>query len=94
MRPSLRLMSLTAALLAAATLPALAQTAKATLKTADGKTVDWRRALIQKCAEIQNADGSWVGIPHEMENNPVLVTSYVILALQDAQADLKAHPAK
>jgi len=73
---------------------ALAAYGEPELKTADGKTVDWRRALIQKCAEIQNTDGSWVGIPHEMENNPVLVTSYVVLALQDAQADLKAHPAK
>jgi hypothetical protein len=29
-----------------------------------------------------------------MEDNPVLVTSYAVLALQEAQADLKEHPAK
>ena len=63
-----------------------------TLHTEAGKAVDWRVALIDKAAELQNADGSWVGAPKYMENNPVLVTSYVLLALQDAAADLKAHP--
>jgi hypothetical protein len=29
-----------------------------------------------------------------MENNPVLVTSYVLLALQEAQKDLKERPAR
>ena len=64
------------------------------VKDVDGKTVDWRQALIEKAAATQAADGSWVGIDHEMENNPVLVTAYVVLALQDARADLKTHPAK
>ncbi len=64
------------------------------LKSADGKEIDWRKALVEKCAEIQNADGSFVGINKQMEDNPVLVTSYVLLALQDARADLKEHPAK
>ena len=73
---------------------ALAAYGEPDLKTADGKTIDWRKALIEKAASIQSPDGSWVGIAHEMENNPVLVTSYVVLALQDARADLKAHPAK
>ncbi|MDB5328290.1 MAG: hypothetical protein JWM57_3859 [Phycisphaerales bacterium] len=65
-----------------------------TLKSVDGKTTDWRLALIQKATADQKPDGSWVGIPHEMEDNPILVTSYVVLALQEAQADLKAHPVK
>ena len=39
MRPSLRLFGLTALVLAAATLPSQAQTAKAALKSADGKDV-------------------------------------------------------
>ncbi len=65
-----------------------------TIKTADGKQIDWRRALIEKAAEIQKEDGSWVGINKYMEDKPVLVTSYVLLAIQDAQADLKLRPAK
>ena len=27
-----------------------------------------------------------------MEDNPVLTTAYVVLALQEAQRDLKEHP--
>jgi squalene-hopene/tetraprenyl-beta-curcumene cyclase len=65
-----------------------------TLTNSDGKTVDWRVALIDKASSDQKPDGSWVGIPKEMEDNPVLVTSYVVLALQEAQADLKTHPAR
>jgi squalene-hopene/tetraprenyl-beta-curcumene cyclase len=63
-----------------------------TLKSDAGKTVDWRIALIDKAAELQQVDGSWVGVPKYMENNPVLVTAYVVLAMQDAQKDLKEHP--
>ena len=39
-------------------------------------------------------DGSWIGDKRWMEQNPVLVTAYVVLALQEAQADLKEHPPK
>ena len=60
----------------------------------DGKSTDWRVALIEKAAANQNADGSWVGINKVGEDNPILVTSYVILTLQEAQADLKSHPAR
>ena len=73
---------------------ALAAYGEPAVKTIDGKTVDWRQALIEKSAATQSADGSWVGINHEMENNPVLVTAYVVLALEDARADLKMRPAK
>ena len=65
-----------------------------TVKTIDGKTIDWRAAFVEKMASVQNTDGSFVGIAHEMENNPVLVTCYVTLALQEVQADLKERPAK
>lgn len=60
----------------------------------EGKQTDWRLALIEKAAAIQNLDGSWVGDKGQMEDNPVLVTAYVVLALQEAQQDLKARPAK
>ena len=53
---------------------------------------DWRLELIEKLASLQQADGSWVGDKRWMENNPVLVTSYAILALQESQEDLGQHP--
>ena len=56
-----------------------------------GNKHDWRAELIAKTAELQKPDGSWVGDQRWMENNPVLVTAYVVLALQEAQADLKEH---
>lgn len=62
-----------------------------TLKAPDGKTTDWRVALIEKAAAEQKPDGSFVGFAAVMEDNPVLATSYVVLALQEAQADLKAR---
>lgn len=64
------------------------------VKGADGKETDWRRALIEKAAELQKEDGSWVGVNKYMEDNPTLVTAYTILSLQDAQASLKEKPAK
>ncbi|MBA3273971.1 MAG: terpene cyclase/mutase family protein [Chthoniobacterales bacterium] len=59
---------------------------------AKGKKHDWRVELIDKLASLQQPDGSWVGEKRWMEGNPVLVTSYAVLALQEAQADLKEHP--
>jgi squalene-hopene/tetraprenyl-beta-curcumene cyclase len=58
----------------------------------DGKTHDWRLELIDKLATLQKDDGSWVGEKRWMEDNPVLTTAYVVLALQEAQRDLKEHP--
>ncbi|HEY0010103.1 MAG TPA: hypothetical protein VGB55_15370, partial [Tepidisphaeraceae bacterium] len=58
-----------------------------------GKKVDWRIAVIDKAAALQREDGSWIGADKYMENNPVLVTSYILLAVQDAKQDLKDHPA-
>jgi squalene-hopene/tetraprenyl-beta-curcumene cyclase len=57
-----------------------------------GTRHDWRVELIDKLIALQNPDGSWVGEQRWMENNPVLVTSYTVLALQEAVADLKQHP--
>ncbi|HEX8324127.1 MAG TPA: prenyltransferase/squalene oxidase repeat-containing protein [Tepidisphaeraceae bacterium] len=76
------------------TAKALRAYGKPQLKSPDGKTTDWRVALIEKAAAEQKPDGSWVGYKAVMEDNPILATSYVVLALQEAQADLKAHPAK
>jgi squalene-hopene/tetraprenyl-beta-curcumene cyclase len=55
---------------------------------------DWRQELITKLASLQREDGSWSGNKRWMESNPVLVTSYAVLALQEAQADLHDRPAQ
>ena len=59
-----------------------------------GTPHDWRRELVDKIATVQHPDGSWVGEKRWMENNPVLTTAYVVLALEEAQKDLKEHPSK
>jgi squalene-hopene/tetraprenyl-beta-curcumene cyclase len=58
------------------------------------KQHDWRLELIDKLASLQRPDGSWAGDKRWMEDNPVLATAYVVLALQEVQKDLKQHPAR
>jgi squalene-hopene/tetraprenyl-beta-curcumene cyclase len=55
---------------------------------------DWRKELVDKVASLQHADGSWVGEKRWMEDNPILTTSYVVLALEEVQKDLRQHPLK
>ena len=51
-----------------------------------GKTHNWRKDLTEKLVSLQRPDGSWVNKNAEWwENMPVLVTSYAVLALEDAQ---------
>ena len=57
-----------------------------------GKPHDWRLELIDKLASLQRPDGSWAGDKRWMEDNPVLATSYVVLALQEVQEDLRQRP--
>ncbi|HEY8990873.1 MAG TPA: cycloartenol synthase, partial [Luteolibacter sp.] len=54
-----------------------------TLKLADGKEADWRKDLGEKLLALQQSDGSWK-TPNGrwMESNPVLVTAYIVLALE------------
>jgi squalene-hopene/tetraprenyl-beta-curcumene cyclase len=59
-----------------------------------GKTHDWRVELINKIAALQKPDGSYVGQAKWMESNPVLVTAYTVMALEEAKKDLKDHPVK
>jgi squalene-hopene/tetraprenyl-beta-curcumene cyclase len=59
-----------------------------TLTLKDGTTVDWRARLAGKLAALQQPDGSWAGEKKWMENNPVLVTAYVVLSLQEIRDDL------
>jgi squalene-hopene/tetraprenyl-beta-curcumene cyclase len=50
---------------------------------ADGKQIDWARELALKLINLQNGDGSWVNdTARWMEKDPVLVTSYCLLALE------------
>jgi squalene-hopene/tetraprenyl-beta-curcumene cyclase len=55
--------------------------------SADGsvETRDWANDLVDQLARQQNADGSFkVEHPRWMESNPELITSYALLALQEA----------
>jgi squalene-hopene/tetraprenyl-beta-curcumene cyclase len=62
---------------------------EAVITDPEGNTHDWREEFVQKMAELQNEDGSWSGEKRYMEDNPVLVTAYVVLALQEVQKDLQ-----
>jgi squalene-hopene/tetraprenyl-beta-curcumene cyclase len=54
-----------------------------TVATSDGRKVDWRSELTRKLLSLQQVDGSWVNdTARWMESDPVLVTSYCVLALQ------------
>jgi squalene-hopene/tetraprenyl-beta-curcumene cyclase len=58
------------------------------LKLKDGGKVAWREALAGKLLNLQKGDGHWVndGAGRWMESDPVLVTSYVLLALGHVSA--------
>jgi len=52
------------------------------IKTKDGRTIDWRADLTAKLLGIQKGDGSWANSEARwMESDPVLVTSYILMAL-------------
>ncbi|HMB95963.1 MAG TPA: prenyltransferase/squalene oxidase repeat-containing protein [Tepidisphaeraceae bacterium] len=73
---------------------ALGAYAQANIDDPQGAAHDWRIELIDKLASLQKPDGSWAGEKRWMEDNPVLVTSYCVLALEEARKDLKEHPGK
>ncbi len=64
------------------------QTAK--LELADGTKVDWKEKLALTLFDAQRADGSWVNTAAArwMEDNPVLVTSYAVLSLEQIARQL------
>lgn len=59
-----------------------------TTLNADGSTAeprDWANDLIDRLAALQNPDGSFRSLDDRwMEDNPVLITAYALLALQHA----------
>jgi squalene-hopene/tetraprenyl-beta-curcumene cyclase len=62
---------------------ALAAANLSALKLADGSEADWRKDLGEKLLSLQQPDGSWKNANGRwMESNPVLVTAYVVLALE------------
>jgi len=53
------------------------------LKLDNGKMVDWRKELAGSILSKQREDGSWLNASGRwMETNPVLVTSYTLLSLE------------
>jgi len=53
------------------------------LQTADGKKVDWKREIATKLLSLQQGDGHWVNdVGRWMETDPILVTTYGVLALE------------
>lgn len=59
------------------------------LTTPDGKEIDWRKQLAVRLLEKQREDGSWVNENGRwMESNPMLVTAYMVLALQQIDASI------
>ena len=54
------------------------------IKDTRGVEHDWRKDLVEKLAELQAKDGSWVNAADRwMEGDPALVTAYCVLALQE-----------
>jgi squalene-hopene/tetraprenyl-beta-curcumene cyclase len=62
-----------------------------TITDANGHKHDWRDDLTAKLATLQQSDGSFVGQRKWMEDNPVLVTAYAMLALEEIRKDLGAR---
>jgi squalene-hopene/tetraprenyl-beta-curcumene cyclase len=61
---------------------ALDAVGKAELVDDEGKTHDWKTELVEHLAKLQQPNGSWVNAqPRWLENDPNLVTGYVLLAL-------------
>lgn len=57
-----------------------------TLSLGDGKEINWRSELIETLAQKQREDGSWANENARwMENDPNLVTGYVLMVLADCK---------
>lgn len=53
------------------------------LKLENGTEADWRKDLGEKLLSVQRENGSWINDSGRwMESNPVLVTAYTVLALE------------
>jgi squalene-hopene/tetraprenyl-beta-curcumene cyclase len=62
---------------------ALAALGEPTFTDANGRKHNWREELSQKLIALQHSDGSWVNpVKDEMQDNPRLVTSFVVAAFE------------
>ena len=63
------------------------------LKLADGKEVDWRSDLANALLTRQREDGSWANANGRwMESNPVLVTAYCVMSLEQLYYSIHEQP--
>lgn len=64
---------------------ALSAAGEDTISQTNGSAINWREELIKKLISLQQPDGSWVNENNRWwEGDPVLVTSYTLLALEFA----------
>ncbi len=67
----------------------LAATGHHQLTQKDGTKIDWRRELGRKLVSVQKTDGSWINETSRWwENDPVLVTAYSVLALEQLHSTM------
>ena len=60
-------------------------------KLAEGKEVDWRKELAARLLSGQRENGSWVNDNGRfMESNPVLVTAFTVLSLEQIYDSIPA----
>ena len=60
---------------------------------ADGKKVDWRSDLAGALLSKQREDGSWANANGRwMESNPILVTAYSVMALEQIYYSIPSEP--
>jgi len=58
-----------------------------TLPLENGSQADWRKELGEKILSTQRENGSWINENGRwMESNPVLVTAYTVLSLEQIYA--------
>lgn len=61
-----------------------------TLEMEDGTRINWRKELASKILSTQREDGSWINPTSRwMENDPILVTCYALMTLEQIHATLK-----
>jgi len=67
----------------------LAASGRHNLVTKGGRTIDWRSELGTKLVSTQKPDGSWINETSRWwENDPVLVTCYAVLALEQLHSTM------
>src|SRR5690606_7279139 len=63
------------------------------LELENGKTADWRSDLATSLLRKQREDGSWANQNGRwMESNPVLVTAYCVMALEQVYHSIPEKP--